>query len=48
MTADAFYTLAFLIVGGFAIFLCAIWYIERRGNLAARGKAKQKRRKIKL
>jgi hypothetical protein len=48
MTADAFYTLAFLIGGGFAIFVCAIWYIERRGNRVARGKGKRHRQKIKL
>jgi hypothetical protein len=47
MTGDAF-TLAFLLAGGGALFLCAIWYIERRGNRVARRKAKQERRKIKL
>jgi len=47
MTGDAF-TVAFLLAGGFVLFLCAIWYIERRGNRVARRKAKQKRRKIKL
>ena len=46
MTGDAF-ALAFLLAGGGALFLCAIWYIERRGNRARR-KAKQERRKIKL
>jgi SNF2 family DNA or RNA helicase len=44
---DAF-TLAFLLAGGGVLFLCAIWYIERRGNRVARRKTKQARRKIKL
>ena len=41
-------TLAFMLAGGFGLFLGAIWYIERRGNRVARRKAKQGRRKIKL
>jgi cbb3-type cytochrome oxidase subunit 3 len=47
MTGDTF-TLIVLLAGGFVIFLCAIWYIERRGNRASRQKAKRERRKIKL
>ena len=35
MTGDAF-TLAFLLAGGCVLFLCAIWYIERRGNREVR------------
>jgi hypothetical protein len=48
MTGDAFYTLAVLLTGGLVIFLCAIWFIERRGNRAGRRKAKRERRKFKL
>jgi hypothetical protein len=47
MTGDAF-TLAFLLAGGCVLFLCTIWYIERRGNRVARRKVKQEQRKIKL
>jgi hypothetical protein len=48
MTGDAFYTLIVLRVGGFVIFLRAIWFIERRGNRAGRRKAKRERGKFKL
>jgi hypothetical protein len=48
MTGDAFYTLTVLLVGGFVIFLCAIWFIERRGNRVGRRKAKRERGKFKL
>jgi len=47
MTGDTF-TLVVLLVGGFVIFLGAIWYIERRGNRAGRRKPKRERRKFKL
>jgi hypothetical protein len=47
MTGDTL-TLVVLLVGGFVIFLGAIWYIERRGNRASRQKAKRERRKFKL
>ena len=47
MTGDTF-TLVVLLVGGFVIFLGAIWYIERRGNRASRQKTKRQRRKFKL
>ena len=43
MTGDTF-TLVVLLVGGFVLFLGALWYIERRGNRASRQKAKQGRR----
>ena len=46
MTNDAFYTLVVLLVGSFVIFLCAVWFIERRGD--RRRKAKRERRKFKL
>ena len=46
MTGDTFYPLVALLAGGFAIFLCAVWFIERRGNRSR--KAKQERRKFKL
>jgi cbb3-type cytochrome oxidase subunit 3 len=46
MTGDTF-TLVVLLVGGFVLFLGALWYIERRGNRASRQKAKQGRRRKK-
>jgi hypothetical protein len=47
MTGDTF-TLVVLLAGGFAVFLGAIWFIEWRGNIASRRKAKRERQKFKL
>jgi len=46
MTGDTLYTIVVLLAGSFAIFLSAVWLIERRGN--RRRKAKRERRKFKL
>jgi hypothetical protein len=46
MTGDTLYTIVVLFAGSFAIFLSAVWFIERRGN--RRRKAKRERRKFKL
>jgi hypothetical protein len=46
MTGDNFHALVVLLAGSFIIFLCSIWFIERRGN--PRRKANRERRKFKL